>query len=135
MDSTVLKRHIAELTKFMGEQGIIIDPLPRLTLKADPAFINQVLCPTAHYSPVDQSITLHTAGRHPKDILRSYAHELIHHDQKCQGMMSEDATAGAADPNYAQNDAHLRKMEEDAYLRGNMAFRDWEDSKKAKTTR
>ena len=31
---------------------------------------------------------------------------------------------------YAQNDDHLRKMEEDAYLRGNMTFRDWEDNYK-----
>ena len=29
--------------------------------------------------------------------------------------------------NYAQENDHMRKMEEEAYLQGNMCFRDWED--------
>ena len=37
---------------------------------------------------------------------------------------------GAMGEGYAQTDDHLRKMEEDAYLRGNMTFRDWEDNYK-----
>jgi len=129
MDHTTLKRHIAELTKFMGEQGVIIDPLPRLTLKVDPNFVDQVLCPTAHYSPVDQSITLHTAGRHTKDILRSYAHELYHHHQNCEGRMPKDTLEGAGDPNYAQNHGPLRELEAEAYMKGNLLFRDWTDLK------
>jgi hypothetical protein len=130
MDTKQLKRHIAELTEYMGKQGVIIDPLPRLILRSNPAYADQTFCPTAHYSPVDQTITVYTAGRHPKDVLRSYAHELIHHDQHCSGMMDNYATESASDPNYAQNDSHLRKMEEDAYLRGNMCFRDWTDTRK-----
>ena len=31
---------------------------------------------------------------------------------------------------YAQNDEHLRNMEKEAYLQGNMCFRDWEDGYK-----
>lgn len=130
MDTKALKRHIAELTKYMGENGVIIDPLPRLILRANPAYADQTFCPTAHYSPVEKTITVYTAGRHPKDILRSYAHELVHYDQHCSGMMKSYAGEGAGDPNYAQNDKHLRKMEEDAYLRGNMLFRDWADTRK-----
>jgi hypothetical protein len=34
------------------------------------------------------------------------------------------------DPRYAQNNKNLRKLEEDAYLRGNMSFRSWEDQYK-----
>ena len=33
-------------------------------------------------------------------------------------------------PGYAQKDPNLRKMEAEAYLLGNMLFRDWEDGKK-----
>ena len=33
---------------------------------------------------------------------------------------------------YAQKDPHLRKMESEAYLKGNMCFRDWEDQYKSK---
>ena len=29
--------------------------------------------------------------------------------------------------NYAQENEHMRKMEQEAYLQGNMCFRDWED--------
>jgi len=31
---------------------------------------------------------------------------------------------------YAQNNPHLRKMEEEAYEKGNMILRDWEDQRK-----
>jgi hypothetical protein len=34
------------------------------------------------------------------------------------------------DAKYAQNDTELRKAEKQAYLLGNMMFRDWEDGKK-----
>lgn len=129
MDRSALKKSLAELTKFMGQQGIIIDPLPRLVLQYNPIYADQVDCPTAHYSPVDKTITLQTAGRHIKDVLRSYAHEMVHHDQHCQGMFSQMSETNQ-DPQYAQKDPHLREMEKDAYLRGNMVFRDWEDSKK-----
>jgi len=30
--------------------------------------------------------------------------------------------------NYAQDNDHMRKMEQEAYLKGNMCFRDWEDT-------
>ena len=30
---------------------------------------------TAYYDPNKQHIVIYTEGRHPKDILRSYAHE------------------------------------------------------------
>ena len=30
-------------------------------------------------------------------------------------------------PTYAQDDPHMRKMEMEAYLKGNLLFRDWED--------
>ncbi len=36
----------------------------------------------------------------------------------------------SGDTHYAQNDTELRKAEKQAYLLGNMIFRDWEDSKK-----
>ena len=83
---------------------------------------------TAYYEPVSKTIVLYTSGRHPKDILRSYAHEMRHHHQNLSGMM--DMSVGEADPKYAQNNEALRKMEEDAYLNGNMAFRDYCDNTK-----
>ena len=83
---------------------------------------------TAHYNPDSMEVTVYISGRHPKDILRSVAHELVHHRQNCQGKMKD---TGPTTPGYAQNDMHLRALEEEAYLEGNMCFRDWEDDYKA----
>lgn len=83
---------------------------------------------TAHYNPDSMEVTVYTSGRHPKDVLRSVAHELVHHRQNCQGKMDN---TGPTEPGYAQNDSHLRGLEEEAYLDGNMCFRDWEDTYKA----
>jgi hypothetical protein len=33
----------------------------------------------------------------------------------------------ASSPTYAQDDEHMRNMEKEAYLKGNLLFRDWED--------
>lgn len=84
---------------------------------------------TAHYSPADHKIGLYTQGRHIKDILRSLSHELVHHDQNCRGDFNDGA---ATVQGYAQEDGHLREMEREAYERGNMIFRDWEDNLKDK---
>jgi len=84
---------------------------------------------TAHYSPSEHKIGLYTQGRHIKDILRSLSHELVHHNQNCRG----DFDCGAATvQGYAQEDGHLREMEREAYEKGNMIFRDWEDNLKKK---
>ncbi len=125
-----IKQYISELTQYMGQNGIAVNPMPKLVLRKNSTETNHLLCPTAYYDPTTYTIVLYTANRHPKDILRSYAHELIHHDQNVKGMMPTENVA--EDPMYAQNNEQLRKLEEDAYLRGNMMFRDWTDNKKYK---
>jgi len=87
---------------------------------------------TAHYSPIEKKIGLYTQGRHIKDILRSLAHELVHHNQNCRGDFD---SAGETMAGYAQEDGHLREMEREAYECGNMIFRDWEDNLKEKGAR
>ena len=34
----------------------------------------------------------------------------------------------SSSPTYAQDDAHMRKMEKEAYLEGNLLLRDFEDN-------
>jgi hypothetical protein len=84
---------------------------------------------TAHYDPNNMSITIYVDGRHPKDIMRSFSHELVHHRQNENGMFNN--LQGDSGKGYAQSDPHLRKMEKEAYLKGNMCFRDWEDGYKS----
>jgi len=83
---------------------------------------------TAYYDPHNMSITIYVDGRHPKDIMRSFSHELVHHNQNENGMFDRMNNSGSG---YAQSDPHLRKMEKEAYLKGNMCFRDWEDGYKS----
>lgn len=78
---------------------------------------------TAYYSPEECKIYVYITGRHIKDIMRSMAHEMVHHAQNCDGQLQNIETPEG----YAQTNEHLRQMEEDAYLRGNMMFRDWTD--------
>ena len=84
---------------------------------------------TAYYDPTTMEITIYVDGRHPKDIMRSFSHELVHHNQNQNGMF--DKIQGESGEGYAQSNPHLRKMEKEAYLKGNMCFRDWEDGYKS----
>ena len=101
---------------------------PTIYFQSDQVNANKLLGKTAYYDPSTMSIVLYVTGRHPKDVLRSLSHELVHHGQNCRGEFSnvQDTT-----PGYAQNNNHLRNMELQAYKDGNIFFRDWEDAVKA----
>ena len=80
---------------------------------------------TAYYDPGASSVTLYITNRHPKDVMRSLSHELVHHTQHGNG---EFENVGEMGEGYAQNNPHMREMERQAYEVGNLCFRDWEDS-------
>jgi hypothetical protein len=98
-----------------------------LTFQTDQKNAEKDLGRTAHYHPGSFTVTIYTDKRHIKDILRSIAHELVHHDQNCNGAFEKPFESG---PGYAQKDDRMRELERDAYERGNMIFRDWEDTYK-----
>lgn len=99
---------------------------PKLFLKQDAENAKDVFGKTAYYDPNEKSITIFTTGRHPKDILRSIAHELVHHCQNLRGDLSPEK-CGEMGIGYAQQNDHMREMEREAYEKGNLCFRDWED--------
>lgn len=80
---------------------------------------------TAYYNPEEKSVTLFILNRHPKDILRSFAHELTHHAQHCRGDF--DGQEVSTEDGYAQTNPLLRKAEEEAYMLGGMLPRDFTD--------
>jgi len=98
---------------------------PRLFLRQDAKNAANPLGKTAFYDPQAKSVTIYTTNRHPKDVMRSLSHELVHHKQNCDGQFDHVGEMGEG---YAQNDDHLRGMEREAYEVGNLCFRDWEDS-------
>lgn len=123
-----LKPLFGKLTNFAQNKMGFKYP-PKLFLKADLENSKSCLGRTAHYDPAEMAITIFTTGRHPKDILRSFSHELVHHTQNLRGDLSPEK-CGTMGDKYAQENPHMRKMEEEAYLVGNMCFRDWEDNEK-----
>ena len=110
-----------------AQERMGFDKPPRLFLRNDPKNAQNPLGKTAYYDPEQMSVTLYIDGRHPKDIMRSLSHELVHHTQNCNGQFDHVGEMGEG---YAQNDEHLREMERQAYEEGNLCFRDWEDSVK-----
>ena len=125
-----LKPLIGKLTIFAKDRMGFQHP-PRLFLKSDSNNSKKMLGKTAYYDPQEKAITLFTHNRHPKDILRSYAHELVHHTQNLRGDLSPEKCGEMGD-GYAQTNGHMREMEREAYEKGNMCFRDWEDTLKDK---
>jgi len=126
-------RNINEISELLGsfypfaKERMGFDKDPEVCFEYDPENAQYALGKTAYYNPEDMTITIYVDGRHPKDIMRSLSHELVHHKQNCNGQFDQGYTTKEG---YAQDDDHLREMEKEAYLEGNMCFRDWEDGYK-----
>ena len=70
---------IDSLTASMENDGLKLKPYPRIRMVHDEeANADNFFGMTAYYDPNNREIVLYTLGRHPKDIMRSYAHELVH---------------------------------------------------------
>ena len=102
---------------------------PSIRFAKDPDNARNPLGKTGYYEPDHNRITVYIDGRHPKDIMRSVSHELVHHAQNLRGDLA--GTQGVGEQGYAQNNDHLREMEREAYEQGNLCFRDWEDGIKS----
>ena len=118
-----VKQKIKELTQHMLQKGMNISPLPKVVFKhGDAENAKQFLGKTAYYNPETMEIVLYTEGRHPKDIVRSFSHEMIHHIQNLEDRLGNVATTNT------QEDDHLNDLEAEANLNGTMTFRNWTDS-------
>ena len=98
-----------------------------ISFVSDPKNSEKVLGKTAFYDPNTFSVSVYTDQRHPKDIMRSLSHELVHHAQNCRGEFDRKPEIGEG---YFQVDFHMRDMEREAYEIGNMCFRMWEETYK-----
>lgn len=118
-----LKKHITSFFPYAQKQLGFERP-PKLFFVNDKQNAGDVLGKTAYYEPETETIKIYVTNRHPKDVLRSFSHELVHHAQNCRGDFDNDTVT---EEGYAQNDPHLREMEREAYEKGNMIFRDYCD--------
>lgn len=113
-----------------AKKELNIERHPKLFLNKDPKNADNFFGKTGHYEPETEEIHLYITDRHAKDIVRSFAHELIHHHQNLIGLNVGLNLSKTKEPDYASKDVKLRDMERDAFERGNMLFRDWCDMKK-----
>ena len=117
------KQAIQDLTNYMIEKGRNIEPLPKVEfIDGDTENAKEFLGKTAYYDPNTQTIVLYTEGRHPKDIVRSFSHEMVHHTQFLEDRLENIQTTDTTEDN------NLNKIEQEANLVGTMTFRNWTDS-------
>ena len=117
---------MGSILEYMLDQKMNITPLPEIKLKRDLGEAASVFGRTAYYNPEIKEVVLYTEGRHPKDVLRSFTHEMVHHIQNIEGRLK---TYGTTNTN---EDEDLVEIEKEAYTVGNITFRNWEDGIKNK---
>lgn len=116
--------HIASILEYCMAKGMSVTPLPEVKIRHDEENANNLFGRTGYYQPQTQEIVLYVTRRHPKDVLRSFCHELIHHMQNIEG---KDLTFYTAD---VHADDNLKEIEQEAHAKGSFLFRDWENSNK-----
>ena len=111
---------IKSLTNSMEKDGLNLKPYPKVKfIHTDFENSDNFFGKTAYYDPNNNEVVLYTLGRHPKDILRSYAHELIHVHQNHEDRLENINTDNVNEDDY------LEKIEREAYETGNIMFRSW----------
>ena len=117
-EETTFSNAFKPIANFMKNEGLNVYPFPDIELnwnEQDGLFIK-----TGYYLPGEKKVVLFCKDRHPKDILRSYAHEMIHHMQNLNG---DDLNFSSEDD--VKDNEKLEKLESEAYLKGNIYFRKW----------
>jgi hypothetical protein len=118
-----IKDKIDQINKYMIDKGHNMQPLPSVEfIEDDQENAENFLGKTAYYDPNNKKIVLYTFGRHPKDICRSYTHEMIHHIQNLENRLGNVTTTNTLE------DDNINKLEQEANLKGTMTFRNWTDS-------
>ena len=116
--------YMASILEYMIDEGMNILPLPEVKVKEDITESANFFGKTAYYDPNNKEVVLYVKDRHPKDVMRSFAHEMIHHLQNLEGRLGGVATSNT------NEDSSLMELEKEAYLQGNITFRNWEDKVK-----
>ena len=128
IDLSQLKSHINGMYDHFDQKLGFKKP-PTMIFNSDPDNQSNVLGKTAYYDPNSLEIHIYSDGRHPKDMLRSIAHELIHHHQNLEGRLNVGGYHGEG---YYLENKELKKLEHEAMLKGNALMREYEDTRKRK---
>ena len=127
MDLSSLEPHVQGMYDFF-DQKIGFKKPPTMHFDSDPNNQSNVLGKTAYYDPSSLEIHIFTDGRHPKDMLRSIAHELIHHQQNLEDRLNVGGYMGQG---YYLENKKMKMLEQEAMLKGNALMREYEDTTKS----
>ena len=122
VDELQLQDYIGSLLEYMLDKKMNITPLPEIKIRHNEDNSKNFFGRTAYYDPNVKEIVLFVDGRHNKDIVRSFSHEMVHHMQKLEGRLGNIQTTNTTE------DKNLLEIEAEAYMQGNITFRNWEDS-------
>jgi hypothetical protein len=128
IDLTDLEPHIHGMYDHF-HQKIGFQKPPVIVFDSDPSNESNVLGKTAYYDPQSFEVHVFTDARHPKDMLRSIAHELIHHGQNLEGRLD---VGGYNGPGYYLKNDKLKDLEEEAMTNSAIYLREYEDGLKLK---
>ena len=112
------RKYIKSFINFLRNQHLKIDPLPEIEFKNNRQ--EGLFIKTGYYSPDEMKVVVYTDGRHPKDVMRTVAHEMVHHMQNLQDPEKDWGSNGDL-----EQDKRLRGIEGEAFLLGNIIFREW----------
>ena len=115
--------YIKSFINFLREQHMKIDPLPKI--KLDNSEQEGLFIKTGYYDPGEMRVVAFTFGRALKDIMRTIAHEFVHHMQNLQNPNKDWGSNGDL-----EEDSKLRSIEGEAFLLGNILFREWTEKMK-----
>lgn len=111
---------IEELLKYFKEIGFEVSPLPEIELNDTPNAEDDLFIKTGYYDPNDNKLVLFIDGRHIKDILRTFCHEMVHRNQNVR---DPEGFAQSASDLPLEQDPKLKALESEAFLQGNLLFR------------
>ena len=117
-----MKDYIDNILEFLRQNNVKIDPIPEI--EYDNSNDDSIFSETGRYNPKLRKITLFTKNRHIKDILRTFFHEMIHHEQNlCKNKLMISVSGRKI-----STDNSLKNIESIAYSKGNILFRIWLES-------
>lgn len=112
--------YIASYLQYLKEdEQLQIEPLPDIILNVDDQKQDLIHLKTGHYDPQSKTLVIYSQDRNPKDVLRSFAHEMEHHIQCLEGKLNNISSSQIVE------DKDLEGLEAEAYRNGNIRFRKW----------
>ena len=127
MNDTDLHKYIESYLDWLESEGYEINPRPQIELNNEIQDTPGMEIRTGYYDPDEKKVVVFIEGRHPKDILRSFAHEMVHHMQNIHDENMDWGRGGDL-----KDDKTLWMLEGEAYHVGNILFRMWTEQLKKK---